>query len=449
MASGKADSTTDSAQLEPDVEVTEESPAVQRVAIEVPAARVDRLFERAYRELGRNARVRGFRRGKTPRSVLRRLYGAGLAEDLERELIGETLPDALEKALITPVSEPEIEAVTPQEGERFRYQVRVEVKPAIELGDWKGLAAQRPSDVVDEEDIDRALENLRERHATLAEEPADTPAAIGHWVTLNFEGRVGGKPFEGGSGKDATVELGAGQLLPEFDEQLVGARAGETRLVRIRFPDDYGQEDLAGQEAEFDARVTSLQRRDVPDLDDEFAKDLGDLEDLAALRAKIRAELEKIREREVKSTLRRTLLDSLIERTPFAVPPRLVEERLARRISMAEREMTERGLPVSLLQAQRARWNEEWRPAAERDVREAWLLQEVARVAELEVADDAVAERLRELAGEQEVDPAELQRAYEQAGVVEAIRAQLLEERAVEFLLAEATVEPLNERESG
>lgn len=440
---------TEIERMEPTVEVAEESSAVRRVAVEVPAARVDHLFERAYRELARSARVRGFRRGKTPRSVLRRLYGAGLAEDLERQLVGETLPDVLENALLAPVSEPEIEATAPREGEAFRYQVRVEVKPAIELGDWKGLAAERPDETVSEADVDRALENLRERHATLAEEPPEAPAALGHWVTLDFEGRIAGNPFEGGSGKDATVELGAGQLLPEFDEQLVGARAGETRLVRVRFPDDYGQEELAGQEAEFEVRVSALQRRDVPVLDDEFAKDLGDLEDLAALRAKVRSDLEKIREREVKTTLRRTVLDSLIERTTFEVPPRLVEERLARRIQAAEREMSERGLPASLLQAQRARWAEEWRPAAERDVREAWLLQEVARTGELEVADDAVERRLRELAGEQDVDPAELQRAYQQAGVLEAIRSQLLEEEAVEFLLAEAKVEPLNEREAG
>ena len=323
-------------QMEPTVEVAEESAAVKRVAVEVPAPRVDQLFERAYRELARSARVRGFRRGKTPRSVLRRLYGAGLAEDLERQLVGETLPDVLENALLAPVSEPEIEATAPREGEPFHYRVRVEVKPAIELGEWKGLAAQRPDEAVSEADVDRALENLRERHATLAEEPPETPAALGHWVTLDFEGRIAGNPFEGGSGKDATVELGAGQLLPEFDEQLVGARAGEARLVRVRFPEDYGQEELAGKEAEFEVRISALQRRDVPALDDEFAKDLGDLEDLAALRAKVRSDLEKIREREVKTTLRRTVLDSLIERTTFDVPPHLIEERLARRIQAAE-----------------------------------------------------------------------------------------------------------------
>src|SRR5690606_19668334 len=206
--------------------------------------------------------------------VLRRLYGPAVAEDVERELVSSTLGPALERAALEPVSEPSVDASPPAEEGSFTYRARVEVKPAIEVGEVKGLPARRPSAEVRDEDVEAELEALRQRHATLVEEPEDTPAATGHHVSVDYTGRIDGEPFEGGSARDAVFELGAGHAVPGFEEQLIGARAGEERTVRIRFPDDYAHAQLAGKEAVFDVRIVSVRRREVPALDDEFAKDL-------------------------------------------------------------------------------------------------------------------------------------------------------------------------------
>src|SRR4029434_9851220 len=155
------------------------------------------------------------------------------------------------------------------EGTPFRYRARVEVKPAFTLCDLRGLPAQRPSAAVADEDIEKELEEVRQRHAQMVEEPEGATAANGGFVTMDFEGKIDGVAFEGGAGKDVTIELGGGQLIAGFDEQLVGARAGEERTVRVRFPDDYGKAELSGKDAEFAVRVTTLRRRDVPALDDE------------------------------------------------------------------------------------------------------------------------------------------------------------------------------------
>ncbi len=429
----------------PQVEWSDESPAVKRVTVEVPRRRVDQIYNRAYKEIAKGAQVRGFRRGKTPRSVLQRLYGAALAEDVHRTLVQETLPEVLQNRELFPVSEPQIEADLPREGQSFRYVAVVEVKPPIELGDLTGLSARRPVETVSEDKVDEALENLRQRQATLVEEPPEMAAAEGHHITIDFVGRIDGEAFEGGAGNDVTVELGSGQLLPEFDAQLVGARAGDERTVRITFPDDYGEESLAGKNAEFAVNVNALQRREVPALDDEFAKDLGEFDDLAALRARARSDLEAARAREVKQALRTSLMDSALERLDIPVPPRLVEERLRRRIAMSQQDLVRQGLPESLVHAQSASWTESWRPTVEREIREAWTLAQVAEEQNFEIDDSEVDARLGDMAEEQGVDAARLRKEYREHGLLDAIRGDLSQERAVEFLLREANVEESNQ----
>jgi trigger factor len=418
----------------------EEGPVTRWIEVEVPAARVDEAFARAYRALGRSARVRGFRPGKAPQSVLRKLYGAAVAEDVERDLVSGTLGSALERSGVEPVSQPQVESDAPAEGGPFQYRARVEVKPSLVLGDVRGLPATRPSAAVGDEDVERELETIRQRHAQLVEEGEGAEAAQGHYLNIDFEGRIDGVAFPGGTGKDVAVELGAGQLIPGFDDQLVGARAGEERLVRVRFPDDYGQADVAGKDAEFSVRVTSLRRREVPALDDEFARDLGEFENLEQVRAKVREWLTSARERAAKAALRRSLLDALIERVPFEVPPGLVDERLHRRLHSASHDLEERGLRGAAAERQVARWEQEWRPLIEREIREEWLLEEVARAQSIEVDDAEIDARLEQMAVEQGTTPAKLRKKYRDAGLAEAIRAQLLEDKAVEFLLAEAKV---------
>ena len=423
------------------VEAHEDGPVARRLEVRVPAARVAEAFARAYRDIGRTARVPGFRPGKTPVSELRRRYGAAVAEDVEHALVAETLPAALEQTGLVPVCNPSVDADRPSESAPFVYRAQVEVKPSFALGEIKGLPARRPSTAVSDADVEKELEALRQRHASLIEEPESTAAAAGHFVTLDYTGRIGGEPFEGGSARDHTVELGSGQLVPGFEEQLIGSRAGEDRSVRVRFPAEFGNPALAGRDAEFAVRVASVRRREVPALDDEFAKDLGEFESLAQVRERIRQSLVSARERHARSELRRTALDALIERVAFEVPAGLVHERLHHRLHSARHELEQRGLRPELLERQLARWEEEWRPAIAREVREEWLLQAVAREQGLTVDDPELDREIARIAEEQGGDAARLRKAYREAGALEALRERLLEEKAVEFLLAEAKVE--------
>jgi trigger factor len=417
-------------------------PVRRTLEIEVDAKRVRHAFDRAYRNLARSVRVRGFRPGKAPRAVLEKLYGASLAEEIERVLVSETLPEAVSQSGLAPVSEPSVDAVPPDPDGPFRYTASVEVKPEIALPELSGLPARRPVVLVPEDDVDRELEALRERRAPLEDEPEGTPASGGAILTLDYAGTIDGTPFEGGSAEGATVELGAGRLVPGFEEQLEGATAGSEREIRVTFSEDYPSADVAGREAVFAVRVRQVKRRELPALDDDFARSVGEFESLAALRERIAQDLREGRERAAQQETRRSLLDALLERTPFEVPPGMVERRLVQRLAAAHQQLGS-VMPEHELHERLAQWREQWRPLAEREVREALVLEAVAAQQGLEVAPEEVDARLEQMAREQGVDPARLRRAHEERGLTAALAAQMREEQALEFLLSEAKVEEL------
>jgi trigger factor len=425
------------------VRIAESSDVARTLEIEVDAARVDAAYDAAYRELSKRAKVRGFRPGRVPRGVLERLYGGGVGEEVERILVSETLGEAVEQSGVSVVSEPRVETKPPAPGSAFQYTARVEVKPEIKLGELEGLPGRRPLVELRDEDVEAELENLRQRHAQLVEEPEDATVEEGHLVSVDFVGRIDGKPFEGGSGRDVSIEIGSERFLPGFEAQLLGAQVDADREVTVRFPDDYPNESLRGKEAVFAVHLAAIKRREVPELDDEFAKDLGPFDTLADLRERIRADLQTARERAARAQLHRSLFDALIERHEFSVPPGLVERRLNARLASAQQQL-QGSLPDDAIHAELSRWREEWRPQAEREVREALLIGAVIEKQGLEVSDADVEERLEALAAERGVTVERLRSAYAKGDVTAALRSQIAEERALEYLEREAKIEEVS-----
>jgi trigger factor len=421
------------------VETIERTPILHTIEIEVDASRVRKAFDRAYRDLARQVRVKGFRPGKAPRSVLEKLHGASVAEQLEHTLVSETLADAIELAEIQPISEPAVSAGKPTPDANFKYTVSLEVSPEIELPDLDGLPAIRPEVSVEEAEVDERLEELRTAHAPLVEESEGTALARGHVATIDFVGRVDGEIFEGGTGQGVQLEIGGGRFIPGFEDQLTGAQAGDDRDVRVTFPESYANEEVAGKEAAFAVHVADVRKRQVPELDDEFAKDVGEFDSLDALRARIRADLESGQERESKDTFRTTLMDALLERMDFAVPPGMIDRQLQNQLSSAHKRL-EGQLDHDAIHAQLDRWREEWRPRAERDVREMLALQAIAKAQGIEVADDEVSARIDELVGEREQQAARLGELHEDEQLREALRQQLRDEKVLDLLAPTAKI---------
>ena len=422
------------------VETIERTPILHTIEVEVDASRVRKAFDRAYRDLAKQVRIKGFRPGKAPRSVLEKLHGASVAEQLEHTLVSETLGDAIELAEVQPVSEPAISAGKPAPDANFKYTASIEVSPEIELPDLSGLPAVRPEVSVEEAAVDERLEELRTAHAPLVEEAEGTVLARGHVATIDFVGRIDGELFEGGSGQGVQLEIGGDRFIPGFEDQLTGAQAGDDREVRVTVPEPYGNAEIAGKEAVFAAHIVDVRKRQAPELDDEFAKDVGDFDSLDALRARIRADLESGQERESKETFRTTLMDALLERMDFAAPPGMIDRQLQNQLASARRRL-EAQLDDDAIHAQLERWREEWRPRAERDVREMLVLQAIAKAHEIEVADDEVNARIAELVGGPEQQAPRLRELHENEQLREALRLQLRDEKVLDFLAPAAKIE--------
>jgi len=429
------------------VEAQEISPVVRELTIEVETKRVDRAFGRVVNELRRGARVKGFRPGKVPARVLKQMYGSSLGEEVERELVRETLPRAIEQSALEPVVEPQIEAELPTEGKSFRYKARIELKPEIELPALNAISGSRPRVAVGQDEILMELEKLRERQQTWIEEPEETQAAEGHQVTIDFVGTLDGVAFEGGSAEGVELELGSGRMIPGFEEQLLGAKSGEERDLEVRFPDDYGNPELAGQTAVFAARVTAIKRPELPELDDEFAKDLGDFETLDEVRDKILESLEAQRRQASDQALHRSLLDDLVTRTSFEVPPSLVERQLESQIRQFEEQLRGR-VPEADLRARVAQMREEGWEGARRRLREALLLEAVARSAELEATDEEIDAQLDEMARAQGADVERMRALAAAQGWRAAIAAEVVDRKALEHLVEQAQIHETDARES-
>lgn len=415
------------------------SPVVNELTIEVPAGRVDAAYERVLHELRRGARVKGFRPGKVPTRVIQQIYGAQLGEEVERVLVNQTLPEAVEQAEIQPVVEPQIEAAPPTAGQPFRYVARIEVKPAIELPDLASLSGSRPAVTVGAEEVLGELERLRERQSSWIEEPEEMLAAVGHQLTIDFVGTVDGEAFEGGSAEGIELELGSGRMIPGFEEQLVGARSGESRDLEVTFPAEYGNEALAGKAAIFATRVTAIKRRELPALDDDFAKDLGDFESLDDVKRKLQESLEAQRRAASDRALEKSLLDELVTRTAFEVPPTLVARQLENQVQQVEQQLRGR-LPEPDLRMRVAQLREEGWSEAKRRVQEALLLESVATRATLVASEDEIHARLDEMAASQGFDAKLMHDLAKAQGWHAAIAAEIVDRKALAHLIEQANI---------
>ncbi|MDG2335417.1 MAG: trigger factor [Myxococcota bacterium] len=421
------------------VECSETSAVLRSISVEVDEGRVGKAFDRAYGELRKTASIKGFRPGKVPRAVLERVYGASLPDQVERVLVSETLAAAIESADVKPVSEPDIDAERPEPGSAFRYTAHVEVKPEIDLPDLAQVEGRKPIVLVGEDEVEAEIERMRERETKLVEEPEDVEASEGHSLTLNFVGRIDGEIFEGGSADGAELELGSGTMIPGFEEQLMGAKAGENRQLDVSFPEEYGREELNGKQAVFDCEVVAVRRKELPELDDELAKDLGEYESVDELKAGVRADLEKTRETEAARALDRSLMESLVGLCEFEVPPGVVQSQLQSQMQSMHQQFHGR-VPEEVLHEQLQRMQEDGRPMAEQRVREMLLIDAVANEQGLEASQEESDARLVEMAEGQGTDVDTMRAMAEAQGWLPAIEQEVRERKVYAYLAERATL---------
>jgi trigger factor len=423
------------------------------VEVEVPAADVDRAVARAASGLAREMRLPGFRKGKAPPALV--IQRVGFAAVLD-EAIREALPEWYERALlgsgIAPVGDPSVEVVsTPEaEGEPLAFKFEIGVRPKAELGEYKGLEVGRAEPEPPEELVDREVERIREGFAKL--EPVDRTASVGDVLLVDFEGLLDGKAFEGGKASDYLLELGGGQLIEGFEEQLAGATSGETRSVEVTFPDDYQAEQLAGEDAVFTVEVKEVREKVLPELDDDFASEASEFDSLEELRADIARRLAEAVDQRAEQDFRVAAVDAAAAEAKLDLPDQLATARAAERWERVERQLASRGMqPDAYLQMQgktREEVIEESRPEAEAELKREAVLAAIADAEGIEVAEEELIEALEHSAEHEGTTPEKLLERLRESGRDAMIRDDIRFRKAIDLVAETAKPIPLEQAEA-
>lgn len=413
----------------------------KRIDFEIPAERVAAEIEKVYEDIRKRASVKGFRKGKAPRSYIEKHYSAVMAEDVAKNLLNDTYFKALLDAKIYPVAHPIIESDEIKKGEPFKYSATVEVYPEIEVKDYVGLEVKKEQYVQDDKIIEERLQQIRENMAQLKPAEEGRAAAMGDFVTLDFTGFIDGEPFEHGAAEDHVLELGSGRFIPGFEEQIAGMKLGDEGDISVTFPETYGSKELAGKEATFKVKIKEVKVKELPQLDDELAKELGEFEKLDQVRAKLAEVHEKQEKERIESDLRERIVKALIDKNVFEVPEALVEKQLQLMLESTKKRLEAQRLSLEMMGLDEESYRLRFKETAETQVKGGLLLDALAGKEGIAVEDGDIDERLKEIAAQHNQSVDALQQFYAQnENAKGSLRAQLMEDKVIKFLIAKAQV---------
>jgi trigger factor len=407
------------------------------LTIEVEAAKVNEGLDAAFKKVVKQVNVPGFRKGKMPRGMFEKRFGV---ESLYQDALDFILPEAYAKAIeetgIDPIDRPEIDVEQMEKGKDLIFTAKVQVKPEVKLGDYKGLEVEKVDAEVKAEDVEAELTSLQEKQAELVVKE-EGKAEEGDTVTMDFEGFVDGEAFEGGQAENYSLELGSGQFIPGFEEQLIGAAAGEEKEVEVTFPEEYHAAELAGKAATFKVKLHEIKTKELPALDDEFAKDADEeVETLAELKEKIEKRLQESKKNEAETAVRETLVEKASENAEVEIPEVMVNSEVDRMMQEFGQRLQMQGMNLDLYFQFSGQTEEDLRGQMTEDagkrVRTNLTLEAIAAAENLEVTDEEAEEEVNKMAEQYNMSADNIKQAL---GGLDTLKADLKVRKAVEFLV--------------
>lgn len=411
--------------------------------VTVPAAELKSKLDAKIEEVRPKVRINGFRPGKVPASHIRKVYGSGMMQDIINEAVQSSTRESLERANARPASEPNLQVKSDMgqvmAGQAdLQFELSLEIIPEFEPTDLKSIKITKPVASVSDEQVDAALVELAKGQRGF--EDKDGPAAEGDAVIVDFIGRIDGEAFQGGTASDAQVVLGSKQFIPGFEEQLIGAKAGEDRVLKVNFPEDYAAAALKGKAAEFETKVKNVRKPKEGDVDDAWALELG-FDSLNGVKEALRQRLENDHANQSRAKAKRALFDQLDATHSFELPPRMVDAEFAQIWRQIEQDKAKGELDASDSAKSEEELRKEYRTIAERRVRLGLLLAEIGRRHKIEVTDQEVAQAIAYQARNFPGQEKQIFEMYQRnPSMVANVRAPLYEEKVVDYVMELVTV---------
>lgn len=413
------------------------------LTVEVNSERVDGALDQAFKKVVKEVNVPGFRKGKIPRPIFEQKFGVeSLYQDALDILLPEAYSEAIEEAAIEPVDKPEIDIDDMEKGKPLSFRATVTVKPEVKLGDYKGLEVEvTPVEVTDEE-VDQEITQLQEKNADLVA-VEDGVVKKGDTVVMDFEGFVDGETFEGGKAENYSLEIGSGQFIPGFEEQLEGAKAGEDAEVNVEFPEDYQSEDLAGKSAKFEVKVHDIKRKDLPELDDEFAKDVNEEhESFEDLKKDVREKLEVTKKQESEAAMKDTLVEKATENAEIDIPQSMINTEVDRMLEEFGQRLQSQGMTMDMYyqfsQTDEEGMKAQFQDDAQKRVRMNLTLEAISNVEKLEASEEEVDQEIEKMAGMYQRSADEIKQILAMQGGTDTLKADLKVRKAIDFLVEES-----------
>ena len=409
------------------IEVEEQDAWRRRLTVTVPAGSVQTERNQIIQKLGAKLKLPGFRKGKIPTNVVEQRLGPALDQELLDKVIGDAYRQALQVESLEPISEGHVEDVDYKPREDLTFSISFDIQPVIDLERLGGFTVQRPKIEVVAEDVERVIERLRDQGGVWKPVEA-TAAEDGNLVTLEIQRMEEGEPA--GEPRPYEIVLGDGEAIPEVEDAVRTLAVGETGDFTVTFPEDFPDEERRGEKQHLRISLQSQKSKEIPDLTDEFARSLGDFEDVASLTTRVQEDLEREAEGQAESVVRSQLLDGLLEANPFEVPR-----------SMAERYMESVLGDTSKLDSEvLAETREKLRPEAEKAVKRILLVDRVAELQGLRASEDEVDDKVQEIADKNDAKPAQVYANLQKAGSLEALEREITEQKVYDFLKSESTI---------
>ncbi|MFC4078429.1 trigger factor [Salinithrix halophila] len=410
------------------------------LTVEVDEKQLGGALDKAFKKVVKNVNVPGFRKGKVPRPIFENRFGVeSLYQDAMDILLPEAYSSAVKETSIEPVDQPEIDIDQLEKGKPFIFKATVTVKPEVTLGEYKGLEIEEKDFSVNTEDVDAELKKMQERQGELIA-VEDGKVEEGDRVIMDFEGFIDGEPFEGGKAEQYTLEVGSGQFIPGFEDQLIGSEPGSEKDITVTFPEDYHAEELAGKEAVFKVKVHEIKRMRLPELDDEFAQDVSEFDTLEELKSDIENKLKEQKKNEEESYKRNQLVEKAAANAEIELPEVMVEHEVDHMVRHFEQQLQMQGINLEQysqftgqdVDAIRGQFKED----AEKKVRANLTLETIAKAENVEVSDEEVQEELKKLAEQMNREVAEIQRLMEAQGGLEQVKDEVKIRKTIDLLVS-------------
>lgn len=412
------------------------------LTVEVDAEQFDKALDEAFKKVVKDVQLPGFRKGRVPRGLFEQRFGVeSLYQDAVDIILPEAYGNAIDETGIEPIDQPEVDITQIEKGQPLIFTATVEVKPEVTLGDYKGLEVEEVSVEVTDEDVDHELEHQREHQAELVVKE-EGKAEEGDTVVLDFEGFVDGEAFEGGAAENHSLEIGSGSFIPGFEEQLVGKETGEESEVTVTFPEEYHAEELAGKEATFKVKIHEIKAKELPEMDDEFAKDVDEeVETLDELKEKMKKRLEEQKQTEADNNKRESLINQASENATIEIPDAMIKAELDRMVREFEQRLQMQGMTMDMYyqfsgQDENA-LKEQMKQDASKRVKTNLVLEAISNAEELEVTEEDINKELETMAGMYQVDVEQLTQML--GGNTNMIEEDLKFKKAIDFLVENST----------